>query len=120
MTLHHVFKLDWIIMASPSRCRSRTRSRRDGVSQPHISKLGGYYVRLKHFSPIIHIKTLLCQIKTLLYQLKLLQFFDYYVILCHMSEINYYVNYITTIMSIFFFELIIAIISIKTGLCHLF
>ena len=32
-----------------------------------ISKLGGYYIRLKHLSCIIHIKTLLKHIKTLLY-----------------------------------------------------
>jgi hypothetical protein len=67
-----------------------------------ISKLGGYYIRLKHLSCIIHIKTLLKHIKTLLYQLKLLQFFDYYIILYHMSEINYYINYITSIISIIF------------------
>ena len=67
-----------------------------------ISKLGGYYIRLKHLSCIIPIKTLLKHIKTLLYQLKHLQFFDYYIILYHMSEINYYINYITTIISIIF------------------
>jgi hypothetical protein len=69
---------------------------------PVISKLGGYYIRLKRLSCIIHIKTLLKHIKTLLYQLKLLQFFDYYIILYHMSEINYYINYITSIISIIF------------------
>ena len=67
-----------------------------------ISKLGGYYIRLKHLSCIIHIKTLLKHIKTLIYQLKLLQFFDYYIILYHMYEINYYINYITSIISIIF------------------
>ena len=72
------------------------------ISGHHISKLGGYYIRLKHLSCIIHIKTLLKHIKTLLYQLKLLQFFDYYIILYHMSETNYYINYITTIISIIF------------------
>ncbi len=72
------------------------------MSPNHISKLGGYYIRLKHLSGIIHIKTLLKHIKTLLYQLKLLQFFDYYIILYHMSEINYYINYITIIISINF------------------
>ena len=79
-----------------------------------ISKLGGYYVRLKHLSSIIHIMSLLCHIMSLLCQLKHLQFFDYYVILCHVSEINYYINYVTTIMSIIFFEFIISIMSIKT------
>ena len=79
-----------------------------------ISKLGSYYVRLKHLSSIIHIMSLLCHIMSLLCQLKHLQFFDYYVILCHVSEINYYINYVTTIMSIIFFEFIISIMSIKT------
>jgi len=79
-----------------------------------ISKLGGYYVRLKHLSSIIHIMSLLCHIMSLLCQLKHLQFLDYYVILCHVSEINYYINYVTTIMSIIFFEFIISIMSIKT------
>ena len=79
-----------------------------------ISKLGGYYVRLKHLSCIIHIMSLLCHIMSLLCQLKHLQFFDYYVILCHVSKINYYINYVTSIMSIIFFEFIMSIMSIKT------
>ena len=57
--------------------------------------------------------SLLCHIMSLLCQLKHLQFFDYYVILCHVSEINYYINYVTTIMSIIFFEYIMSIMSIK-------
>ena len=67
-----------------------------------ISKLGGYYIRLNYLSCIIPIKTVLKHIKTLLYQLFLLQFFDYYIILYHMSEISYYITYITTIISIIF------------------
>ncbi len=86
----------------------------------NISKLGGYYIRLKHLSCIIHIKTLLKHIKTLLYQLKLLQF---------LTIISYYIiRQKSTIISIislllyqlFLFESITTIISIKTILSHLF
>ena len=82
-------------------------------TQITISKLGGYYVRLKHLSSIIHIMSLLCHIMSLLCQLKHLQFFDYYVILCHVSEINYYINYVTTIMSIFFLSLLFLLCQLK-------
>ena len=78
-----------------------------------ISNVGGYYVRLKHLSFIIHIMSLLCHIMSLLCQLKHLQFFDYYVILCHVSEINYYINYVTTIMSIIFLSLLLLLCQLK-------
>jgi hypothetical protein len=67
-----------------------------------ISKLRGYYIILYFFCSIIRIKTLLKHIMTLLYHLFQLQFLDYYVILFHLPEISYYINYITSIISIIF------------------
>jgi hypothetical protein len=39
---------------------------------------------------------------TLLFHLFHLEFLDYYVILFHLPEISYYINYITSIISIIF------------------
>jgi hypothetical protein len=68
-----------------------------------ISKLRGYYIILFLFGSIIRIRTLLKHIMTLLlFHLFHLQFLDYYVILYQFPEISYYINYITSIISIIF------------------
>ena len=85
-----------------------------------ISKLGGYYVILFQFSLIMHINSVLCHIMSVLFHLFHLQFLDYYVILCHFPEISYYFNYVSCIISIILFRIIIHIMAIIFLLIHLF